>query len=209
MLVLQLCREMSVAGVGELVDHTIVIWLNPQLAQNHLETVAVHEIMHFTLQYAEKFPYWGGPGGIKLELRQIWELAGSTVQDLLVNRTIAECSFDWTPEQETGIRTLLTTLSSPSFEEPPLHSTKGMRLALKYALFSLGHKVRTTERLLSLCRATCPHISQLGDALVAQIQLHGYETPEQQVNSLKAVRNLLGLRTDHYGIYDWSIPGQC
>lgn len=196
-------------GAGDLIDDTIVIWVNPQLPRDHLEAVAAHEIMHFTLQYTEGFPYWGGPEGIELEFQYIWEVAASTVQDLLVNQRIARWSFDCSLEQEMGIRALLEELDSPAFKEPPLHSRKGMHLALKYAYFSLGHHGKATKRLVSVLKATCRCIWQLGDYLAALIRFYGYETPEQQVNSLKAVRGLLGLRPDHYVIWDSSIQHWC
>lgn len=196
-------------GAGQLVDDTILIWLNHQLPQDQLEALAAHEIMHFTLQCTEDFPCWGGREGIELPFRRVWEQAGSTVQDPIVNRRIAEWSFDSSPEQEMGIRELLATLDAPSFEEPPLYSPKGMSLALKYAYFSLGHQGKTTDRLVSVFKATCRCIWQLGDYLAALIRFYGYETPEQQVNSLKAVRGLLGLRPDHYVIWDSSIQDWC
>lgn len=196
-------------GKGDLVDDTIVVWLNPHLPLDHLEALAAHEIMHFTLQYTQGFPYWGGPAGIELEFQYIWEVAASTVQDLLVNQRIAEWSFDSSLDQEMGMGELLKKLDSPSFKEPPLHSLKGMHLALKYAGFSLGHQSKTTGRVLSRFKAVCPRIVQLGESLIDAIRIHGYETPKQQIRSLRTVRAILGLSPDDYKIWDWSIEHWC
>lgn len=180
-------------------DETPVISLRMDLGRSSFEHHIAHELIH-ALQLKEGWPRVVSRHPVKSPIVELGIVLGSMVLDLNGEDRLKPWSFDSTQITDAQYRNLKRAILDENV--PSLGSLRWCKAAMMYAYTSLTQPTRRWDRLRALFQRRAPHIERKGEELASILKGNGWNTPDQALASLIAVRKSIRLSSEQLGIVD-------
>lgn len=175
------------------------IYLRMDLSRANFEHHAAHELIH-ALQIKQGWPAVVSRHTPQSPVGDLGETLASIVFDLDVEERLNKLSFDSTYILDAQFRNLKRAILGEDI--PSARSLRWRKGVMVYAYASLTQETRRWDKLRELFLRRAPHMESKGEEVAYIIKKNGWNTPDQALSSLIAVRKSIGLSSEQVGIID-------
>jgi len=188
----------GILGDCHLEDGVIVVRLRTDVNKSRFEQNVAHELLH-ALQIVEGWPTIKSRLPDNSAVAQLGATLASLVLDLNVEDRLKQLPFDSKPVIGDQYRNLTKAILG---EIPSSGSYQWRRAVMMYIYASLIQPPRKWKKLGELFLERAPHIARKGEELALLVKRHSWNTPDQALASMIAIRENIGLPSDQLSIVD-------
>lgn len=174
-------------------EGTAVISLRTDLSRSSFEHQIAHELIH-ALEYKEGWPTVVSRYPDASPIAELGSMLGSIVLDLNVEERLKPWSFESTWITDAQYRNLKKAILDE--DAPSTGTLRWRKAAMMYAYASLTQPAKKWDKLKKLFLRRAPRIERKGEKLACILKRNGWNTPDQALASLIAVRKSIGLSSE-------------